>query len=46
MLAVTILIDYYYQDDGFNYAYITGVLMLAAFAIGLAMFTKNQLKPS
>jgi len=48
LLVVTFLINYYHQDThpgvGFNYAYVTGVLMLVALSISFVMFTKNQLK--
>ncbi len=48
LLVVTFLINYYHQGThpgvGFNYAYVTGILMLAAFSISFVMFTKNQLK--
>ena len=48
LLVVTFLINYYHQDIhpgvGFNYAYVTGILMLVAFSISFVMFTKNQLK--
>ena len=48
LLVVTLLINYHHQDThpgvGFNYAYVTGILMLAAFSISFVMFTKNQLK--
>jgi len=47
LLVVTFLINFYHQDThpgvGFNYAYITGILMLVAFSISFVMFTKNQL---
>ena len=50
LLVVTFLINYYHQEThpgiGLNYAYITGILMLVAFSISFAMFTKNQLKAS
>jgi len=50
LLVVTFLINYYHQethaDIEFNYAYVTGVLMLIAFSISFIMFTKNQLKTS
>ncbi|MGY5146905.1 MAG: hypothetical protein ACW9W4_02765 [Candidatus Nitrosopumilus sp. bin_7KS] len=46
-LVVTFLINYYHQEthpgDGFNYAYVTGIIMLVAFSISFVMFTKNQL---
>ena len=48
LLVATFLINYYHQDIhpgvGFNYAYVTGILMLVAFSISFVMFTKNQLK--
>jgi Mg2+ and Co2+ transporter CorA len=50
LLVATFLINYYHQethpDVGFNYAYVTGVLMLVAFSISFVLFTKNQLKIS
>ena len=48
LLVVTFLINHYHQethpDVGFNYAYVTGVLMLIVFSISFVLFTKNQLK--
>ena len=48
LLVVTFLINHYHQTDhpdaGFNYAYITGVAMLAAFAISFVLFTKERMK--
>ena len=48
LLVVTFLINYYHQEDhpgvGFNYAYIPGVAMLAAFLISFIIFTKDKLK--
>ena len=50
LLVVTFLINYYHQEIhsgiGFNYAYVTGILMLVAFSISFVMFTKNQLQTS
>jgi len=50
LLVVTFLINYYHQEThpgiGFNYAYVTGILMLVAFSISFIMFTKNQLQTS
>ena len=47
LLIVTFLINYYHQEThpeiGFNYAYVTGILMLAAFSASFILFTKNQL---
>jgi Mg2+ and Co2+ transporter CorA len=46
--VVTFLINYYHQEIhpgiGFNYAYVTGILMFVAFSISFAMFTKSQLQ--
>lgn len=49
LLLITILLDNYSDSEevfssDFNYAYITGILMLAAFSVAFYMFTKNQLK--
>ena len=48
LLIATILINYYHQQDhpsvGFNYAYVTGVTMLAVFIISFFIFTKKNLK--
>ncbi|MCV0430865.1 hypothetical protein [Nitrosopumilus sp.] len=50
LLVVTFLINYYHQEThpgiGFNYAYVTGVLMLVSFSISFIMFTKNQITKS
>jgi hypothetical protein len=50
LLVATFLINNDHQethpDVGFNYAYVTGVLMLVAFSISFVLFTKNQLKTS
>jgi len=47
-LGITLLINYYHQQahpgDGFNYAYIPGVGMLAVFLASFIMFTKDRLK--
>jgi hypothetical protein len=47
-LVITFLINYYHQQDhpdvGFNYAYISGVIMLVSFAASFFMFTKDNLK--
>jgi Na+/melibiose symporter-like transporter len=46
LLVITFLINYYHQENhpdvGFNYAYVTGVLMLVAFSVSLVLFTKNH----
>lgn len=48
LLIATILINYYHQQDhpdvGFNYAYATGVAMLAVFITSFLIFTKKNLK--
>ena len=48
LLIATILINYYHQQDhpgvGFNYAYATGVAMLAVFITSFFIFTKKNLK--
>jgi len=47
-LVITFLINYYHQQDhpdvGFNYAYISGVIMLVSFAASFFIFTKDNLK--
>ena len=49
LLVMTILINYYHQEDhpdvGFNYAYATGIAMLAVFLASFIIFTKTNLKP-
>ncbi|MGI9566430.1 MAG: hypothetical protein ACR2LL_05385 [Nitrosopumilus sp.] len=48
LLAATILINYYHQADhpdvGFNYAYATGITMLAVLLASFIIFTKQNLK--
>jgi len=50
LLVTTFLINYYHQEVhpgiGFNYAYISGIAMLAVFLISFVMFTKDRLKAS
>ena len=50
LLAITFLINYYHQQThpgiGFNYAYIPGVAMLAAFMTSFILFTKDRIKDS
>lgn len=47
LLVITFLINNYHQevhpDEGLNYAYVTGIVMLVAFAISFVMFTKDRL---
>ena len=46
-LILTFLINYYHEQnhpgDGFNYAYISGVIMLICFGASFIMFTKDNL---
>ena len=48
LLVITFLINYYHEeyhpDVGFNYAYISGILMLISFAASFFIFTKDNLK--
>ncbi|MFQ5782370.1 MAG: hypothetical protein ACE5GR_04880 [Nitrosopumilus sp.] len=48
LLVMTFLINSYHQEvhpgTGFNYAYVTGIAMLAAFLISFVLFTKNRVK--
>ena len=49
LLAVTFLLNYEYSgtDDsegGFNYAYVTGIAMLASFVASFVIFTKTKMK--
>jgi len=50
LLVITLLINYYHQQDypnvGFNYAYIPGIGMLAAFLASFILFTKDRIKES
>ena len=47
---MTFLINYYHQqvypNVEFNYAYISGVAMLAVLSTSFVMFTKDRLKDS
>ena len=49
LLAVTFLLNYEYSQadnvgDEFNYAYVTGIVMLASFVASLAIFTKAKMR--
>ncbi len=45
LLAVTFMLNQMHSDAaGFNYAYVTGIAMLAAFVASLAIFTKDKMK--
>lgn len=48
LLVITFLINNYHQevhpDEGLNYAYVTGIVMLVTFSISFIMFTKDRLK--
>ncbi len=50
LLVATFLINHYHEEThpgvGFNYAYVTGVLMLIAFSLSFFIFTKDHLKTS
>ncbi|MDH3500896.1 MAG: hypothetical protein OEL69_00085 [Nitrosopumilus sp.] len=50
MLAATIAIYFYHEedhpDDGFNYAYVTGVAMIIVFMASLALINKEKSKES
>jgi len=47
-LVITFLINYYHEqnhpDEGFNYAYISGAIMLISFAASFLIFTKDNIK--
>jgi len=47
-LVLTFLINYYHQenhpDAEFNYAYISGIIMLISFGASFLIFTKDNLK--
>ena len=46
-LILTFLINYYHEEThpgvGFNYAIITGIIMLGAFGASLIIFTKDKM---
>jgi len=50
LLVATFLINYYHQEVhpgiGFNYAYVTGVLMLIVFIASFVLFGKDRLNES
>lgn len=50
LLAATIAIYYYHEEDhpneGFNYAYITGVAMIIVFIASLALINKDRFRES
>jgi len=47
-LVITFLINYYHEqnhpDVEFNYAYISGAIMLISFAASFLIFTKDNIK--
>jgi len=47
-LVITFLINYYHEQNhpgiGFNYAYISGAIMLISFAASFLIFTKDNIK--
>lgn len=50
LLLSTIVIFYYHEEDhpdeGFNFAYVTGIAMIAVFMASLAMINKGRFKES
>ena len=50
LLVATLIIHTYHEQDhsgvGFNYAYVTGIAMLAVFAASFFLFNKDKLKDS
>ena len=50
LLILTFLLNNYHQEthpeSELNYAYVTGIAMLGAFAASLLLFTKDKLKTS
>lgn len=47
LLVATITIYYYHEDhpdDGFNYAYVTGVAMIVVFLASLAIINKDRFR--
>jgi hypothetical protein len=50
LLLSTILIFYYHEEDhpdeGFNFAYVTGIAMIVVFMASLAMINKGRFKES
>lgn len=50
LLVSTIMIFYYHEADhpgeGFNFAYVTGIAMIAVFMASLAMMNKGRFKES
>jgi len=47
-LILTFLINHYHEEnhpgDGFNYAYVSGIIMLISFGASFILFTKDNLK--
>ena len=50
LLVTTLIIHFYHEQthlgDGFNYAYISGILMLIVFSASFILFNKEKLKDS
>ncbi len=48
LLLATFAIQYYHDadhpDDGFNYAYVTGIAMIIAFMASFVLFNKDRWK--
>ncbi len=47
-LILTFLINHYHEEnhpgDGFNFAYVSGIIMLISFGASFILFTKDNLK--
>ena len=50
LLAITLIIHIFHQQDhpenGFNYAYVTGILMLIIFSASFILFNKDRFNDS
>ena len=46
LLAITLIIHTNHSGDGFNYAYVTGIIMLVVFSAGFLLFNKDKLMDS
>lgn len=50
LLVTTLIVHFYHEQnhpgDGFNYAYISGILMLIVFSASFILFNKDKLKDS
>ena len=47
LLVATFLINHYHETDhpevGFNYAYVTGIVMVLCFGVSFVLFTKDKI---